>query len=206
MKLNCLITGVGGQGTILASKMLAQTAILKKEYAQTSETIGMAQRGGSVVSHVRIGDKAASPNIPFHGADMIIGFEPAEAVRNLNLLKPNGTCIVSSKGIRPVTASLSGVNYDPSEMITFLKAHTGNLIVIDGEALCEKLGNSKALNMILLGAALGSGHIPFTKEDLINTLHTYLPERFWAVNERAIEMGMSESLSLTQNIGGACHE
>ena len=85
--MNCLLAGVGGQGTVLASKLIAQSAMNRGLNARTAETIGMAQRGGCVVSHVRVGEKIHSPLIPQHKADLIIGFEPAEAVRCLPYLK-----------------------------------------------------------------------------------------------------------------------
>ena len=113
--MNILLCGVGGQGTVLASKLLAQCAIDRGVPAHTAETIGMAQRGGCVVSHVRIGE-AYSPLIPEHTADLIIAFEPAEAVRCLNYLKPNGAVIVNRRAIKPVTDSLSG-HYSGEDML-----------------------------------------------------------------------------------------
>jgi indolepyruvate ferredoxin oxidoreductase beta subunit len=93
--INCILAGVGGQGTVLASKLIAQAAMDKGQNVRTAETIGMAQRGGCVVSHVRVGDEIFSPLIPKHTADIIIGFEPAEAVRCLSYLKKDGTVVVS---------------------------------------------------------------------------------------------------------------
>ena len=112
MKFNCLLAGVGGQGTVLASKMLAQVAIENGEFVRTSETIGMAQRGGTVVSHVRIGDRNTGPCVPKNKADLLIGFEPAEALRNIEFLKENGAILVSVDPIIPVTASLGNNEYE----------------------------------------------------------------------------------------------
>ena len=106
--MNCLLAGVGGQGTVLASKLIAQSAMNRGLNARTAETIGMAQRGGCVVSHVRGGKKIHSPLIPQHKADLIIGFEPAEAVRCLPYLKEGGAVIASIKAVKPVTATLAG--------------------------------------------------------------------------------------------------
>lgn len=174
--MNCMIVGVGGQGTILASKLLAQTAINAGLCAKTSETIGMAQRGGSVVSHIRIDEKYASPNIPLHQADLLIGFEPTEAVRNMNALKKDGTCIVSTKGISTGT------------MLDFLNLHT-HAILVDGEKLSLELGTSKALNVILLGAAIGAGALPFSLSDFLYTLETYLPPKLVKLNCHALKLG-----------------
>ena len=106
-----LVCGVGGQGTLLASKLIAQAAMAKGWQARSAETIGMAQRGGSVVSHVRIGDEIFSPMIPLDGADVILGFEPGEAMRALPYLKQGGTVVVSPKAVQPVTASLGASKY-----------------------------------------------------------------------------------------------
>ena len=109
MNKNCLLCGVGGQGVILASKLIAYAAMEKGMSVRTSETIGMAQRGGSVVSHVRIGEKTYSPMIPKGSADVLLAFEPAEAVRSLPYLKAGkeeGCVIVNRKAVQPVTSAL----------------------------------------------------------------------------------------------------
>lgn len=105
MIISCLLCGVGGQGTVLASKLIATAAMERGEQARTAETIGMAQRGGSVVSHVRIGGQIHSPMIPIGQADILMGFEPGEAVRCLPYLKKGGTAVVSCKGVQPVTST-----------------------------------------------------------------------------------------------------
>ena len=112
MSKNILICGVGGQGTVLAAKVLSQAAISSGEKVMSAETIGMAQRGGSVVSHVRIGSDVYSPLISEKTADIIIAFEAAEAVRNIRYLKDNGLVIVNKKIVQPVTASLTGKTFD----------------------------------------------------------------------------------------------
>ncbi len=195
MKLNCLLAGVGGQGTVLASKILAQSAIDEGCMARTSETIGMAQRGGCVVSHVKIGEDCFSPSIAAGGADLLIGFEPAEAVRNLSFLKPDGCAVVSAKAIKPVTSSLSGDAYSSDGMLAYLKGTVRRLVVVDTETLCAEVGNAKTLNIILLGAALGAGLLPFSKETLLRTIQGHLPEKIWAVNRRALEAGIASQPS-----------
>ncbi|MDR0324210.1 MAG: 2-oxoacid:acceptor oxidoreductase family protein, partial [Treponema sp.] len=113
MTFNCLIAGVGGQGTVLASKLIAAAAMKSGFSVRTTETIGMAQRGGSVVSHVRIGDDIFSPLIPVGRADALVAFEPGEAVRQLPFLKDGGVLIVSDTAIKPV-AALQGSSFDKS--------------------------------------------------------------------------------------------
>lgn len=132
MNKNCLLCGVGGQGVVLASRLIAYAAMEKGNFVRTAETIGMAQRGGSVVSHVRIGDEIYSPQVPVGSADVILAFEPGEAVRCLPYLKKDGLVIADSRIVMPVTASLGGSNYNAEEMTAYLKKHAGKLILIDG--------------------------------------------------------------------------
>lgn len=189
MRMDCLLAGVGGQGTVLASKIIAQTAISKQCFARTSETIGMAQRGGCVVSHVRIGDKNCSPAIPTGSADLIIGFEPSEAVRNLGFLKPTGQLLVNTKPIIPVTASLGGIGYEVTEIIQYLKNTGHQVVFIDGQKLCTVAGTSKVLNVIMLGVALNQGLLPFSQAEVLQTISDNLPAKFMELNKKALEIG-----------------
>ena len=187
--MNCLLAGVGGQGTVLASKLIAQSAMNRGLNARTAETIGMAQRGGCVVSHVRVGEKIHSPLIPQHKADLIIGFEPAEAVRCLPYLKGGGAVIASIKAVKPVTATLAGSNYSGEEMISHLKKQVKKLYLIDADAICSRLGSTRVLNVVLLGAAAGAGLLELTLEELEKTIREKLPERFVKLNCRALSEG-----------------
>ena len=177
---------MGGQGTVLASKLLAQCAINRGLGARTAETIGMAQRGGCVVSHVRIG-ASASPLIPEHTADLILAFEPAEAVRCLRYLKPSGAVVTNSRAIKPVTDSLSG-SYSGEVMLDYLRAQVEHLTVVDGDAVCAACGSAKVLNLALLGAAAKSGVLGFTAEELDRVIDEKIPERFRALNKKAIAL------------------
>lgn len=187
--ISCLLCGVGGQGTVLASKLIAFAAMEKGENVRTAETIGMAQRGGSVVSHVRTGDEINSPLIPLGSADVIIGFEPAEAVRCLPYLKKGGAAVVNAKAVKPVTASLSDSGYDGTEMLEYLKSNVENLYVIDGEKACSDLGSAKVLNVVLLAAAAASGQLGITVEELKNAIVKRVPEKFHELNIRAVDYG-----------------
>lgn len=186
--LNILLAGVGGQGTVLASRLLANAAIQRGETAHTAETIGMAQRGGSVVSHVRIGADAYSPLIPKGRADVIIGFEPAEAVRALPYLKQGGTVIVSSAAVKPVTDALADSGYSKNTMLEFLEKQNCKLIVIDGAAITEACGSAKALNIALLGAAAKAGVAGISPETLRQVVEGLNP-RFREDNLKALELG-----------------
>ena len=121
MRKDIILCGVGGQGTVLASKLISAAAMGRGIPVMSAETIGMAQRGGSVFSHLRLGEGVFSPMIARGTADLILGFEPGEAVRMLPWLKRDGQVIVSSRAVMPVTASLSGTDYSGEEMIRFLR-------------------------------------------------------------------------------------
>ena len=153
----------------------------------SAETIGMAQRGGSVFSHIRLGEHLHSPMIAKGTADIIIGFEPAEAVRMLPYLKDNGQVIVSSHAIMPVTSTLSGANYNGEEMILYLKKVVKNLLVVDTEKACLALGSSKVLNILLLGAAIFSGALGLTEEEIQDAIKERLPEKLHALNYQALQ-------------------
>lgn len=186
MAKNILICGVGGQGTVLAAKVLSQAALSCGERVLSAETIGMAQRGGSVVSHVRIGNDVFSPLIPKGQADVIIAFEAAEAVRNISYLKPDGTVIINDKIIQPVTASLTGKTFSTATMIDFLKNSFKNVIVVNTDEFCNKLGSTKVANIILLGAACKTGLID--REQLKDALKLLVKPEFYELNVKALEI------------------
>ena len=188
MKKDILICGVGGQGTVLASKIIAAAAMEAGDPVHSAETIGMAQRGGPVTSHVRIGEEAYSPLIPFGSAAMILAFEPAEAVRNLRYLKPDGTIIVNSVPVKPVTESLMPTGYDGTEMIAYLEKKC-SCIVIDGEELCRPFGSSRYFNIAILGVAAGAGRLGIDKETILSEIVRRVPERYLETNKAAFLAG-----------------
>ena len=155
----------------------------------SAETIGMAQRGGSVFSHIRIGMGVYAPMIALGQADLIIGFEPGEAVRMLPYLKPQGCMIVSSSSVMPVTAALAGGNYNAADMLSFLKTHACRLSIVDAEASAKVLGSSKVLNIVLLGIAAQSGAIALSVAELEDAMLKKVPQRFHDINRRALAYG-----------------
>lgn len=189
MSKSVILCGVGGQGTVLASKLISYAAMAKGQIVKSAETIGMAQRGGSVTSHVRIGKGVFSPLIPEGKADVMIAFEPAEAVRNLSYLKAGGVVVVSQKAVKPVTASLAAKEYEAGEMLSYLKSNVDRLIIVDGENAAEKLGSSKALNVVLLGAAIACNEIDISMEEIKEAVRKKVPERFHELNFQALEAG-----------------
>lgn len=187
MSKNILLCGVGGQGTVLASKLMAAAAMNRGINVLTAETIGMAQRGGSVTSHLRMGDNLYSPLIGKGQADLIIGFEPGEAVRMLPYLKKDGIVIVNTRPVRPVTGALSDTDYTGQEMIEYLQSKVERVITVDSKKALADLGSSKVLNVVLLGAAIESGVPDITKEDIKKTILEKVAPKFHELNMRAID-------------------
>lgn len=195
---NVLLTGVGGQGTVLAAKVLAQAAQAKGWQVRTAETIGMAQRGGSVVSHVRMGDngeEVIAPLVAKGTADMIIAFEPAEAARVLPYLAPDGVMVSATTSIQPITAALSAEPYLAEATIASLRGRLngsaeapGRFVLVDDEAVLSQVGNRKALNTVLLAFALKTGHLPLSLDDLRDAIRACVKPRFVELNLAAIDL------------------
>lgn len=192
MQKNIILTGVGGQGTVLASKLIAAASMNKGLPVMSAETIGMAQKGGSVFSHLRVGEGVRSPMIRRGTADLLLAFEPAEAVRLLPYLKKGGTVVVNSHPIMPVTAALKGTDYNGTEMVEYLREHTEHVLVIDGQKAAAVIGNPKTLNVIMLGAALESGALDFlTEEDVLQAIRQKVKPAYVALNEKALRYAFS---------------
>lgn len=189
MRYDVLIAGVGGQGTILASRILAAAAILKGEFARTGETIGMSQRGGCVVSNVRLGAEKVSPYIPNAQADLLLGFELAETARNMGRLKPKGAVIANTQTIKPVSLSLGIGKYDVEELKKYISANCGKAVLLDGYGLAEQAGSVKVVNIVLLGAACGAGMLPFDRSELTQTIEHSVAPRFVEMNLKAFSLG-----------------
>lgn len=190
---NCLLCGVGGQGTVLASRIIAAAAMAKGLDARTAETIGMAQRGGSVVSHVRIGEvpgeKVTGPLVPEGSADVLIGFEPGEAARNLRYLRPDGVVIVCEQEVRPVTASLGQSGYRGEDAVAYLKQKAAQCFVIDVERICGECGSPRVTNVALVGAMAGTGAMSLAVQDMEKALETRLRPSLLEMNRKALRMG-----------------
>lgn len=195
---NVLLTGVGGQGTVLAAKVFAQAAQAKGWQVRTAETIGMAQRGGSVVSHVRMGDngeEVIAPLVAKGTADMIIAFEPAEAARVLPYLAPDGVMVSATTSIQPITAALSTEPYlaeaplaSLDERLNGRAAAPARFVLVDDEAVLSQVGNRKALNTVLLAFALKTGHLPLSLDDLRDAVRACVKPRFVELNLAAIDL------------------
>jgi indolepyruvate ferredoxin oxidoreductase beta subunit len=190
MKANIIIAGVGGQGTVLAAKLVARAAMDAGLAVRTSETIGMAQRGGSVVSYVRIADvPIASPLMAPGVADTLLGFEPGEVVRSLHFLKPGGTVVVNPHTVAPASAALAGKEYSGQAMIDYLRQCGCRLVVIDGDAICAEVGSPKVLNVALIGAAAAAGALGLTLGQIEDVLRKSLRPKLVDMNVRALHAG-----------------
>ncbi len=192
--LDVLLAGVGGQGTVLAAKVLAQAAQDKGWQVRTAETIGMAQRGGNVTSHVRMGNGGEEVFAPLlaHGtADLVIAFEPGEAARVLSFLAPNGVLVTATTPIQPVTAALSSVPYRADRVVQRLEAQLAgkeaSFVAVDDAALVRTVGSRKVLNTLLLARALAAGHVPLDVDDLRHAIEVCVKPAFVQLNLAAIE-------------------
>lgn len=191
MSTNVILAGVGGQGAVLASKLLARAAMGRGPPVKTAETIGMAQRGGSVFSHVRMGEGVRSPLVGRGRADAIVAFEPAEAVRQLPFLRPGGMVVTSDAPVIPASASTGGPAYDLPAIMSYLRERVGekNLVVVDAVAAEAALDTARALNVVLLGAAARSGALgPVTVDDLVSAVRASVKPAFVDLDVRALNL------------------
>ena len=180
------ITGVGGQGIILASELLSEAALLEDFDVKKSEVHGMAQRGGSVVSAVKFGEKVFSPLLTPGEADVLLAFEPLEAMRTLHYAKPNGKIVVNSRHIMPATVASGAAKY-PENIFDKIKTAVPDVVVIDGLKLAKKAGTSRAVNVVLLGAL--SNFLPFSDETWEKALTKRVPKKYLEANIKAFQLG-----------------
>ncbi len=185
--INILIVGVGGQGTLLASVLLGNIALQEGYDVKLSEVHGMAQRGGSVVTHVRISEEAVnSPVIDEGGADIILAFEQLEAYRWLPYLKKDGKIFVNTQKINPMPVIMGTAAY-PENILAYLKEHAGEAKCIDALSIAEECGNAKAVNTVLLGAV--AKELPFPREVWLAQIEKTVKPKFVELNKAAFEKG-----------------
>ena len=187
---NIMIVGVGGQGTLLTSRILGKLATGAGYDVKLSEVHGMAQRGGSVVTFVRYGEKVSEPIVEEGQADVLIAFERLEALRYLHFLKKDGVVIVNDWRIDQITV-VTGVASYPENVLDTLK-EMRKTIVVEATAEAKKLGAPKAFNIIVLGAA--ARHMGFEKQDWLSVIETTVPPKTIEVNKQAFEIGYALSL------------
>lgn len=184
---NIMIVGVGGQGTLLASKMLGYVLLSQGHDVKVSEVHGMSQRGGSVVTYVRYGEHVYSPVIDKGEADIIISFEELEAARWLEYLKPGGQIITNTQQVEPMPVITGAMEY-PSELVKKMEAKGAKVDAKDFLALAEEAGNAKAVNICLMGRF--SKYLPEVSEELWQeAIEKNVPAKFLELNKKAFALG-----------------
>ncbi|MGF7184829.1 indolepyruvate ferredoxin oxidoreductase beta subunit [Desulfitispora alkaliphila] len=185
---NVLLVGVGGQGTILASKILSRLAVAGGYDVKMNEIHGMAQRGGSVVTHVRFGDKVYSPIVDMGEADVIVAFEELEAMRWLPYLKQGGTIIVNSQQIHPSPVAIGKAEY-PGEISSRIATEVDNAVIVNALDMAKDVGSAKVANVVLLGVLANYLDIPKTLWETV--LEDVVPEKFLELNRKALHSGIN---------------
>jgi indolepyruvate ferredoxin oxidoreductase beta subunit len=189
---NILLVGVGGQGTLLASEILSEVLMLSGYDVKKAEVHGMAQRGGSVVSHVRFGSKVYSPIIPEGQADILFGFELLETYRYLPLLKKDGQVVVNDLEIAPPGVALGKQEY-PADIAAHIKEAFTRSCVVNGIVLAKEAGNMRTVNTVLLGSL--STMMDIDQDLWHQALTNMVPQRFLEENIRAFELGRQAQCS-----------
>ena len=181
-----IIVGIGGQGTLLASRVLGSAMLGLGVDVKVSEVHGMSQRGGSVVTYVRYGDKVYSPIIEKGEADIVLAFEALEAARFLPWLKSDGTVIVNTQQIDPMPVITGNAVY-PNDIIGSVKSEGAKVVAFDALKLAEQAGSVKAVNVVLIGAM--AKRLETDKEVWIDTIKSTVPKKFIEMNLKAFELG-----------------
>lgn len=184
--MNILLVGVGGQGTILASKILSSAALSQGYAVKMSEIHGMAQRGGSVVTQVRLGEQINSPVIDEGEADLIVAFEQLEAYRWAHHLKEGGVLIVNNQKIIPLPVLIGSAVY-PDNIIQHLRERVSRVVEVDGLHLAAEAGNAKATNVVLMG--ISARFMDFPPEIWQDALKARIPEKLLGINQKAFALG-----------------
>ena len=190
MTKNIMIVGVGGQGTLLTSRIIGRAAMEMGFDVKISEVHGMAQRGGSVVTFVRFGKSVAEPVVEEGQADVIIAFERLEALRYAHYLKRDGVIVVNDCRIDPMTVVIGAAKYPENIIEGLRERHT--VLALDGQKIALELGNSKVLNSVILGYA--ARFIGFDKEVWLDTVASTVPQKTVEINKRAFTLGYEASL------------
>lgn len=185
-KTDILIAGVGGQGTILTGRVIAALAIAEGLDVKTAETHGMAQRGGSVITHVRIGEKVYSPLIPAGDGDILISFEKLEALRWLPFLSPAGTVIVNTQELEPLPV-LTGQSEYPDQILREIEGKVARLIAVDALSIEPVTKNPRMVNTFLLGIL--ARIMPYAKEKWLKVMEEEIRAKLVDINKLAFEAG-----------------
>ncbi|WP_409228954.1 indolepyruvate oxidoreductase subunit beta [Gudongella sp. SC589] len=188
MTKSLLLVGVGGQGTILVSKILSEGLLEEGYDVKMAEIHGMSQRGGSVTTQIRFGDKVYSPTVNKGDADVLVSFEKIEALRYIPMLKKNGTLIINEEEIWPLTV-LAGLEEYPEGVMEELKKKLDSIVSVDARRIAEEIGEPRSANIVMLGLMVKA--LGIDKIDWVSKIKKFLPERFHEANIKAFERGLS---------------
>ncbi|MHC1605283.1 MAG: indolepyruvate ferredoxin oxidoreductase subunit beta [Candidatus Methanofastidiosia archaeon] len=189
-----VISGVGGQGVLLASQIIANAAIAKKMKVRVGETHGMAQRGGSIIAHVRFGNDIYGSITPVGEGDVLMAFEPVEAIRYLEFMKNRTTAILNTHPIIPVSVSTGNASYPKIEDIKKRLSQKLSVKALDATKLAVEAGNQITLNMVMIGAfaqVTKDTSIPLKKEVLLEAMKRRVPKKYFELNKKAFELGFN---------------
>jgi indolepyruvate ferredoxin oxidoreductase beta subunit len=190
-KIDLLMTGVGGQGNILASDIIGDIALPAGYDVKKTDTLGMAQRGGSVVSHIRLAEKVYSPLIKEGDVDILLAFEKLEGIRWISYLKPGAIVIINNHAVPPLSVNLGAEKYPTDEEVNkALKQYTDRIYLVEGTRKAIELGNARALNIYMLGCL--SVFLPFSQQEWQAAIAKHLPEKLLKLNYNAFDTGRKE--------------
>ncbi len=190
MEFNIVLAGVGGQGILLAAEILGTAALKEGLNVRVSEIHGMAQRGGSVISNVRMGEKVLAPTVLEGNADVLLGFEPIETVRNLKFASEETLVLMNNEPISPPGLTTSMISY-PSleEIVKKIHSFTENVVVMQAAKLAEEAGSVLTRNVVLIGGLAAVGKMPIEIEKLKGAIRELVPARYLNMNMKAFELG-----------------
>jgi indolepyruvate ferredoxin oxidoreductase beta subunit len=189
-EFNILITGVGGQGVILMSELLGKSAVKDGLRVRGSEILGMAVRGGSVTSIIRIGDEVYGPLIPMGKCDALVGMEPSEALRNITYLSKSSLVIVNIAVTLPFTVSLGKSKYPTlEEILGKLSQASGKVVKLDATQLAQQAGSLLTTNIVMLGVLFGSEQLPINTDTIKETIQARFPAKAAPTNIKAFDLG-----------------
>ncbi len=184
--VSIVFAGVGGQGVVTVAIIVGRAAVIEGKNALMTELHGMAQRGGKILVEVRVGDYR-SPVIPARSADVIVGFEELETVRNIPKLKKGGTILLNRRKIHPVSLTIRQQNY-PNDLIE-AELRNYETINVDADQVAMDLGNKRVANTVMVGALFATDLLGISESSLIGAIKESLPEKHWDVNVMAFEKG-----------------
>jgi indolepyruvate ferredoxin oxidoreductase beta subunit len=189
-EINIIICGVGGQGVVLVSELLGNAAVRGEVAVKGSEVLGMAQRGGSVFSNLRLGGNVIAPMTPEGKCDVLIAVEPSEALRNIQYLAKNSVIVLNTTTVLPYTVYLGKSGYPSSdEIISKLKEVTDRIITLDASGLAKQAGSAQAANVVMLGALFGTGLMPIPEETAKEAILSRFKAKVGDINIKAFDLG-----------------